>query len=58
MDGDEIADIISKGIDTCGTDGQVGDVTYNPGPDIALTIFFGLLCGAFGNGVGQCGNGG
>jgi hypothetical protein len=34
MDGDDIADIISAGVDTCASRGQVSDITYNPGPDI------------------------
>jgi hypothetical protein len=58
MDGDAIADIITKGIDKCQTNGIIGDVTYNPGENIAYTAFFGQLCGAFGSGVGDCGSSG
>ena len=58
MDGDEIADIIQGGIDQCASPdgGTISAITYNPGEDIAFTMFFGLICSAFGFGVGPCGN--
>jgi hypothetical protein len=58
VNGDEIADLIAGGIDHCkapwGVNGDaVSVVTYNPGPDMAYTMWFGNICGALGFGYGD-----
>jgi hypothetical protein len=59
FNGDEIADNIIEGVDQCGTPGgangkSLGVVTFNPGPNLAYTMWLGNICGQLGFGdVGE-----
>jgi hypothetical protein len=58
FNGDEIADNIIEGVDQCGTPGgangkSLGVVTFNPGPNLAYTMWLGNICGQLGFGDGR-----
>lgn len=58
VDGDDIADAIEEGLNTCkDPKDYISTVSYFPGSLETWTLWFGTFCGPFSSGIGNCGDG-